>query len=159
MAASGGADLFLFVAGEPDTGINSTRDVESSVARRVAGALGGRLWLRSPGGTSQLTDDARVSLADERPWHLPPQQIHCVNMVFEIAQGKGRRVTLVDVNRAAGHQDLVDRWVGPDGVLPLLVRLDGTRLEGIEEFVPRKIRRLISGSQLVNPLRSGRSRD
>jgi len=54
-------------------------------------------------------------------------------------------VSIVDVNQPAGFQALVARWVGPNDVLPILVRPDGARLEGIEEFGPRRVRRFIRG--------------
>ena len=145
MATEGGSDLLLFVAGEPDSGVGSTRDVETSVFRRMVGVSVGGWWRRAQEGTARLTDSAQPRRTVDPPWHLPPQQTQCVNLVFEIARSAGRRVALVDVNRAAEHQDLVDRLVGSGGVFPLLVRRDGARLQGIEAFVPRKVRRFVGG--------------
>ncbi|MGC2289654.1 MAG: hypothetical protein WA688_07350 [Thermoplasmata archaeon] len=145
MAAAARTDFLLFVAGEPDSGIGSTRDTETSIVRRMAGTVVGGWWLGPDGGSSRPAADTQVPPNDGRPWHLPPQQIQCVNLVYEIADDLGRSVAVVDANRTAGRQDLVDRWVGADGLLPLLVRRDGARLQGIEEFVPARVRRFIRG--------------
>ncbi|MFZ0829757.1 MAG: hypothetical protein WCB18_09785 [Thermoplasmata archaeon] len=150
---TGEADLLLFVAGEPDPGGGSGLNVETSVVRRLAGAIIGVRWL-GPRVDSQSTGDAQPPPLDDRPWHLPSQQIQCVNLVSEIAHSLAKRVALVDVNRPAGRAPLIDYWVGSDSVLPLLVRLDGTRLEGIEQFTPKALRRFIS-----QPLRPHGSRD
>ncbi|MCI4352786.1 MAG: hypothetical protein L3K14_05280 [Thermoplasmata archaeon] len=156
MATAGGTDLVLFVAGEPDSGVGSTRDVETSIPRNLIGAIVGRRRRGSEGRRSGPINNSPLPMTDHRPWHIPSNQIQCANMVFEIAKGESRRVALVDVNRAAGDQALVDRWVGSDAVLPLLVRRDGARLQGIEEFVPSKVRRLVLGLSPVNSLAGGR---
>jgi hypothetical protein len=142
MAGRVGVDLLLFVAGEPDSGVGSTQDVQTSIAGRLVGSfLGG--WVSGSSGAKSPTSAPQGALPDGQPWHLPPQQVQATDIVLDAARGKGRTVTIVDVNRPAGNQALVDRWVGQDGVLPLLVRSDGGRLEGIEKFVPRKVRDFI----------------
>lgn len=81
----------------------------------------------------------------EGPGLLPRRQLHCMNTVLKIARSEGRNVTVVDVDRAAGRQPLVDQWVRAQDVLPLLVRPDGGRLEGPERFDVEAIRRFIDG--------------
>ena len=145
MTAGGGTDLLLFVAGEPGPGADPMRDVETSMVRRMAGSVVGGWWSGAKRGASRSTDSSPLVSSDDQAWHLPPEQIQCVNLVSGIAQRVGKTVALVDVNRPAGRQDLVERWVGSDGVLPLLVRRDGARLQGIDEFIPRTVRRFIGG--------------
>ena len=146
MPAAGAGDLLLFVAGEPDSGVPSVRNASGSFAMRVGGALmPPGLFMKPAPGPSPAPDHAKLAPTQERSLHLPPQQIYCVNTVLEAARREGRKVTVVDVDQPAGRQDLVDRWVGPDDVLPLLVRPDGARLEGDENFSPRKVRRFIDG--------------
>ncbi|MGA7860848.1 MAG: hypothetical protein WCB19_03205 [Thermoplasmata archaeon] len=145
MAAAGGTDLLLFVAGEPGPGADSMRDVETSMVRRMAGSIVGGWWFGAKRGGSRSAGSSPPAHPDDQLWHLPPEQIGCANMVFDIAQRMGRTVALVDANRPAGHQDLVERWVGSDSLLPLLVRRDGARLEGVDEFIPRTVRRFIGG--------------
>ena len=50
----------------------------------------------------------------------------------------------MDVNRPGEHLDLVHRVVGPNDVLPILLRPDGARLEGTENFVPDVLSRFLS---------------
>jgi hypothetical protein len=142
VAATDETDLILFVAGEPDPRAGRTREAEVSAVRRLAGAVVGVRWISPMGCPAGSTSD-QAPTCDDRSWRIPPQQVMCVNLVAEIAQSLGKRVALVDVNRPVGRQNLVDYWVGSNAVLPLLVRPDGTRLEGIEEFVPGKLRQFI----------------
>ena len=79
------------------------------------------------------------------PWHLPRPVIRYVNLVLESADRQGRTVTVVDVDRPEGRQDLVERWVGPADVMPILVRPDGARLSGIEQFTAPKVRKFLRG--------------
>jgi hypothetical protein len=154
MAVAFGADLLLFVAGEPDSGQGSTQVLDSSVARRLTGFLAGGWMFMTRNDPPAPAASALPSAADSQPWHLPQPQIQAVNLVVEVAEGAGRRVGLVDVNRPEGRQALVDQWVGSDGVLPLLVRPDGARLQGIEEFHPRNVRTFIQGWRPGTPLPS-----
>jgi hypothetical protein len=134
----------MFVAGEPGPPADPMRDVEGSMALRLTGSVIGG-WISGvrrqgspPSGASALPS------SDDSPWHLPPQQIQCVNLVLDLAKRAGRRVTLIDVNRPAGNQNLVDRWVGSNGLVPMLVRSDGARLQGLDDFVPATVRRFIA---------------
>jgi hypothetical protein len=147
MVASSGHDLLLFVAGEPASGVPAPRDVTLSMGARMWGAfvpIG--LMLKAGQGPSYSPDSALPPPGKEGAWRLSPQQIHVVNAVLDVARREGRTVTVVDVDRAAARQDLVDRWVGSDDVMPLLVRPDGARLEGLENFSPGRLRRFIHSS-------------
>lgn len=145
MVAAAGVDLVLFVAGEPDSGAPSPRDTTISMGSRVFGTIVPLSLVMKSGQRPSYSPDS-AEPPSPRAWRLPPQQIHCVNRVLHIARREGRTVTVVDVDRAAARQDLVDRWVGADDVLPLLVRPDGARLEGLENFGARSLRRFIHGS-------------
>jgi hypothetical protein len=79
----------------------------------------------------------------EHPWHLPREVIGCVNLVFEVARREGRTVAVVDVSHPGEHQELVDRWVGPDDPLPMLVRSDGAKLGGTDKFAPPILRQFV----------------
>jgi hypothetical protein len=121
------------------------RDVEGSVATRTLGSLVGNWWRRGQEQPTAIPVSGDSPLADDRPWHLPAQQIIAANLVFETADSLGQAVQLIDVNRPGEAQSLVARWVGQGGILPLLVRMDGRRLQGIEQFVPKKVRQFIGG--------------
>jgi hypothetical protein len=66
-------------------------------------------------------------------------------MVLNFVERQHRSLLVVDVNAPGDHRDLVERWVGAEDVLPLLVRPDGRRLGGEENFVPGRVRRFIAG--------------
>ena len=153
MTAADEADLLLFVGGEPGPGVDPLRGLDTSFARYERG-------MAAPVGTFHTAKelemligkrrspnpvDGRSSPTEKRAWHLPRPQLECVEMVARIAKAEGRRLTVVDVNRPGEHQDLIDRWLTPDTTLPVLVRGGGTRLEGIDEFLPRKVGRFIRG--------------
>jgi len=150
MPLPSGDELILFVAGEPDFGIGSLHEGRTTIVDRLVGMalpFGGHVPVsRSsspPGDIPPSSGESESPPSDERPWHLPPAQVQCVDMVLGIARHERRTVTVVDVDRPGAQQTLVDRWVGPNDVLPLLVRMDGSRLEGIEEFVPQKVRQFL----------------
>jgi hypothetical protein len=130
----------MFVAGEPGPGADPLQDVETSMARRMTGSVVGG-WLSSRlGGNS-----SGPAPAHEPPWHLPMQQAQCVKLVLDISQSERRGVQIIDVNRPEGQERLVRQWVRPDRTLPMLVRPDGTVLQGLGEFVPGTVRRFIRG--------------
>jgi hypothetical protein len=58
----------------------------------------------------------------------------CALQLSKAAKRLGRTVKIVDVNQPGDDRTLVLRFVGPDDVLPIAVRSDGTRLEGVESF-------------------------
>jgi len=139
VGAPAGLDLLLFVGGEPIDPNDPLQQVSASVFARFANTLLPAVaWSRSP---------SKVRPADPAatgpPWHLGRQEIFCVNQVLEVAEKLGRSVTVVDVNRAGEQQPLVDRWVGNEDILPILVRPDGERLEGSENFSSSILRKFI----------------
>lgn len=146
MALAGGLDLILFVAGEPDPGRPSVREATVGTSARLLGSIvSPRLATTASVPATASADDSPTIPSKEGLWHLPPEQIHCINTVTEVAEREGRNVTVVDVDRSDGREALVARWVGPDNVLPLLVRPDGARIEGVENFVPSRLRKFIRG--------------
>ena len=76
----------------------------------------------------------------ERRWAFPADVGRCVRVAVEVALSLGRTVHVVDVSRPADDRGLVERWVGPDTILPLLVASEGRRLQGIDAFVPSRLR-------------------
>jgi len=138
--------LLLLVAGEPDNGQPPLKDVQRPLVRLFFG-IGLPAWQRkrAEARASEGRRDPAPGAEGEPRMRLPPDQAGCVREVVSIARQEGATVSIVDVNQPAGFQALVARWVGPNDVLPILVRPDGARLEGIEEFGPRRVRRFIRG--------------
>jgi hypothetical protein len=145
MVGPQGMDLILFVAGEPGVPDDSMRDVNTSLVGRLGGSVISGWLSRATRPAPPPAEGAPLPSEESQPWHLPSDQIQCANLVFDIAKDAGRNVLLVDVNRPLGRQDLVNRWVGSDGVVPMLVRPGGGRLQGFNQFVPGTVRRFIRG--------------
>jgi len=146
LASRGGTDLLLFVAGGPDSQGDSMQDVIPSISARVATvALPVGRWTQPSRRSSSTPGFAQPPLTEDRPWHLPQQQIVCATMVLRIAEETGKQVTVVDVDRPEGSEYLVHQWVGSKDVLPVLVRRDGARMKGVEEFVPQRVRQFMRG--------------
>jgi hypothetical protein len=96
-----------------------------------------------PGQCEAYRAEGALGPLRERPARLPRLQLRCMNSVLRIARLAGREVTVVDVDRAAGRQHLVDRFVNARSRLPLLVRPDGRQLAGFDQFVPSVLRSFI----------------
>jgi hypothetical protein len=138
MAIPGGTDLLLFVAGLPDSGEDPFRDVRSPFLGMFVGS--GR-WLGQRRPAAVGTSEGSPTLSTGAPrMRLPADQVQCVREAARIAEQAGRKLLVVDVNQAAGYQELVTRWVGPNDVFPFLVRPDGARLVGDEQFHPARLR-------------------
>lgn len=146
MTVAGRTDLILFVAGEPDSGVGDLRGSGASLLFRWSGMLVPGVGRLGPGGAPSPTSEPGESPPSEaRPWHLPPQQTLCLNLVLELADELEREVTVVDMNQPGGQQALVKRWVGSADVVPILVRPDGARLSGLEQFTASTLRKFILG--------------
>jgi hypothetical protein len=143
MTDGSGAPVLLFVAGDPHPTPDPLRDVDTSILHRAAGVVVGGFVAGTPADRSTWKNRKQPQTAERDPWHLPREQNQCVLMVLEIADEVGRAVRMIDVNRASSAPELIARWVGPDDVMPLLVRPDGARLEGLHELVPGAVRRFL----------------
>jgi len=146
MDGTGNDGLLLFIAGVP--GEADELELQSALVRWFLGTNAEvRLeeWRRDR--HRRATDVATTggpTLPEEEAWHLPREMGAAVDIVCESASRVGEHVTLVDVNRPGVYRDLVRRWVREDDVFPLLVRADGTRLEGMENFTAHKIRAFLA---------------
>jgi len=68
----------------------------------------------------------------------------CAQLSTDVAKQRGRNLRLVDVNDPGEDRALVQQYVGVADVLPILLRSDGSRLEGEEAFTPRAVRRFMA---------------
>jgi hypothetical protein len=136
----------LFVAGEPDLGIRPLKDVQSPLTRMFIGSgLPG--WRREQDqvDASNRLIALRAAADGSGDFIVPADQAECVREVGRIAEEERTTVTVVDVNRPGNGQALVDKWVDSNDVFPLLVRSDGAKLVGADQFVTGKIRRFLRG--------------
>ena len=125
-----GEPPWLFVTGEPYDPPPSLSELRSMAPRMFS--------VRLP---------RRSGTAPGRPpseWRLSPDSMMAIELVEAAARAAGLAVTVIDVNRPETAVDLVERWTGPGTVFPALVRADGARLEGIGEFVPRRLRQFLA---------------
>ena len=143
-------DLILFVAGEPES-TPSLHNSNVGSLSHLAGFMLGRLAMppsssgSAPGASSPTPSSPGASPLEEAPWHLPPQQVTCENLVVEVARQRQKTVLVIDVNRPEGQQALIEQWLRPNDVIPLLVRTDGARLDGAENFTPARVRKFVAG--------------
>lgn len=126
--------LLMFVGGQPDRDDES--EVPPSFVERLASIVSPRL-IRKPPDPSDLP-------AGPVPWYVPGYQMMCVEMVVEIAEPMGQAVKVVDVNLPGDDRELVEEFVGSSDVLPILVRPDRKRLEGLESFRPSRLKEFLS---------------
>jgi len=141
-----GPDLLLFVAGEPDSGVGQLHNVQSSFTGRLLTTVTpfGR-WSFRGDYTPRSSDYEHPPLRDARPWHIPGPQVQCAEMAFVAADAAQKSIGVIDINRPGTQEAFVARWVGPDDVMPVLVRPDGAALRGVEAFVPGRVRRFVRG--------------
>ncbi|MGP8078058.1 MAG: hypothetical protein ACLQD8_00775 [Thermoplasmata archaeon] len=145
MAVAGSPAVILFVSGEPGPVENTFRRGIVSMGPRMFGILR-TPWTRiTPEGDHEYQSAVSPDPGEGVTWHVPAQEVGSVEMVRDAARAEARTVTLVNVNAPGAQRDLVTRWVGPDDVLPILVRSDGARLVGIESFTERAVREFVGG--------------
>jgi hypothetical protein len=135
--------LLLFVTGEPDSGEDPLRDVETSVFNRFTGVMLGGAIAGTPAERHDRKRPAPDPFHETPGWHLPSSQQQCALLVLSVAPRTGWAVNVVDVNRPGEQRGLVERWVRPTDVFPFLLRPDGARLEGQEQFNPATLRRFL----------------
>jgi hypothetical protein len=141
VASPAPVDLILFVSGEPGPAENLSRDVVTSIGARLVGSVIPSTWFQRRGAAAQGPPRSPPPEGAEE-WHVPRQEVSTVNLVVELAHDSGRAVTLVNVN-GRGDQELTQRWVTVQDVLPMLVRPDGARLVGMEQFGPGSLREFL----------------
>jgi hypothetical protein len=140
MGAAGVPALMLFVSGSLDPD-QLPPDQRAIVGLQIIGPMG--FPLRAPVGARSDPHPARNEAPPETV--LAPESVTCVNLVLEQAAQAEREVTLVNVEAPGPRRPLVERWVRPNTLLPLMVRFDGATLSGSEEFTPSNVRRFVRG--------------
>ncbi len=122
--------LLLFVGGDPALGRRL-----ASFPRRFYGL--GRLIF--PVGLLPGPKVGEATDPGDAAAPVPPDQLMCLERVVDALAGTTRAVRIVDVNGPGEDRSLVERYVSAADVLPILVRPDGTRIEGAEAFTRRRL--------------------
>ena len=126
--------MLLFVAGAPDPGDERPRPMPFW-SRMMSGVAPGYPF--APSGL-------REGEVEPGAWHLPGDMQIAVDTVHEEATRRHLSVRVIDVNRPGPDRELVEKYVGSEDLLPLLVRSDNGRLDGLENFTPGAVRRFLS---------------
>lgn len=133
--------LVLFVAGVPRTGLDELDNPGLSMGGRVLGFFAGG-WLQAG-----VWDRARIvqnsELKADPSWRLPAVQTQVANQVLDVAGSRGLDVTIVDVNRPRGWEEVIEHAVGANESLPILLAPDGSRLVGLESFSRKALERFV----------------
>ncbi len=134
--------LLLFIGSEPGPEM-SRRGPQWGFGRRVFGYIAPPMLAAPKTPPPRVPAPGDSTIDPDGPRHLPPPEVVCVDLVQEVAQATGWSVELVDVNNPGERAALVARYVSDNDVLPILVRPDGARLEGAEQFESRTVRRFL----------------
>ena len=136
MALPSGPALLLFVGGDPQLA-ESLGAFPRAFPRLLGFIVPPTLLIGSARG-----DPPRAS---EAPWLIPADQLMASERLSEAIRGTPRTVKVIDANQPGDDRALVERYLTPADVLPVLVRPDGARLEGAEAFSPSNLRAFLRG--------------
>ena len=147
MSASG--ELWLFVPGEPGPG-NGDVGYRSFWGTMLGAVSIPGLAPTSAHEPARLTEQGDASsgwsirvLGEDTEWHVPPGLVASVDLVIDVARQERRSLTVVNVDRPGEALPLVERFVRPSDVFPVLVRADGGRLMGEQEFTRSGLKRFL----------------
>ncbi len=136
MVSIGAGSAVLFLAGDPALAAQRAATPESMAAI-------GRLFPIPP--SFAIERRKRRATSDPIDTHgIPAEQVVCAQRTLDAATKLGRKLKIVDVNHPDDDADLVKSFVGPDDILPILVRADGGRLAGEEAFTPGNLREFLA---------------
>jgi len=124
----------MFVAGAPDPGEDKPLGV-GFWGRLATFVLPATIW--EPNGLTHPPPEPGA-------WHLPGEMLMSIEIVEREAARLHLPVRIIDVNHSGTDRPLVDRYVGPDDLLPLVVRSDSGRLDGFESITPGAVRQFLS---------------
>ncbi len=135
MAEAVGPEFVLFAASEPVRGDEGYR-VASRLPRFRA------FQFASPAGSGS---NAAAGSDGGPPYEFPGEVGRCVRLAVELAESASVALHVIDLHQPGDASALVERWVTPETLFPLLVAPDGRRLEGAASFVPSTLRSFYRG--------------
>lgn len=127
----GGASFVLFVAGVPREYADPSSGYVMFSTHSMGGAPLGAVTIGGP------------EAADLAPGQIYGEGGRVGRMVVDLARRHRIAVKVVDVDAPGVDQRLLERYVGEDPDLPILLRADGARIEGDEAFVPEVVERFL----------------
>ena len=84
------------------------------------------------------------SLSKEDDLKIPYGQAHCVRLVYDIASRMDYDVEVVEITDPEQARKALEPIVGNGTLFPVLVRPDGSWIEGEESFTPDRVRKFLS---------------
>jgi len=126
----------LIVTCEPDSGLPSPAPALTWPYGRVT-------VLPPPGyaGSLEPGDDPDAPVE----WHITPDIAVCVRKVTDLVRKHHQTLRIVDIERPGSYREQVLEFMLGSHSFPILVRPDGRRLEGIEEFKESTIESFLMG--------------
>jgi hypothetical protein len=88
---------------------------------------------------SALWDSGRYGGKPIVEHELTPEEEDAVRLALRLVHEKGKNLHLVDVGKESAFRRLVEEHLHHLRRFPSLIRHDGRRLEGVEEFTPEKL--------------------
>jgi hypothetical protein len=140
------APFLLFLASEPTEEAPVNPEYWSILYRISGGALSAdaqrRLAVALSSPSTEESPTPRASGAN--PGYLSREMLGILKLVTELAQKARASLTSIDVSVPGENAELVRKWYGADDVLPMLVGPDGSKMEGLVEFTPSRVREFIN---------------
>ncbi len=129
--------VVMYVAGEPGLHPNIDSAVPGFTGRLATVFLpfSGLLMPRGASAAGILAQPGEP---------LPPIARQCIRLVLDLAKRKQWSVQVVDISQEKAAETQILAWLGPDVHLPVLLRPDGARLVGEEQFTPGRIRKFLA---------------
>lgn len=75
---------------------------------------------------------------------LSPEDVEAMHLVLRLVQEKGKTLHIVDVGKESAFRRVIGEHLHHLRRFPVLVRPDGRRLEGVEQFTEEKLESFLS---------------
>jgi hypothetical protein len=95
-------------------------------------------------GTGSFFDAGRFGNKPVRAKELPEGEEDAIRRVWAAVQEKGKRLHIVDVGKESALRRVIGEHLHHLQNFPVLVRLDGRRLEGVENFTEAGLEKFLS---------------
>ena len=107
---------------------------------------GGTFGYAGHGGASAsaLWDSGRYGGKPVIEHELTPDEEEAIRLVLRLVQEKGKTLHIVDVGKESSFRRVIEEHLHHLRRFPVLVRPDGRRLEGVEEFTPEKLEKFLA---------------
>ncbi len=95
-------------------------------------------------GTGSSFDAGNFGNKPVRATELPEEEEDAIGRVWTAIHEKGKRLHIVDVGKESALRRVIDEHLHHLRTFPVLVRPDGRRLEGLENFDEKRLENFLS---------------